>query len=80
MTLPTGYTKALLYNLAVELSLAPQFVKQPLDPQVLRIARETLARVKALNTQIPRLASDAPSFASGGTGALSASDFDSGNF
>ncbi len=43
MSLPDGWERALIYNLALE--LAPEY-KQPPDPSIVKIAGESLGRIK----------------------------------
>jgi len=59
VSLPPGYLKAVQYNLAVELSLMPQFVSVPMKPLVIDIARESKASIKRVNMVHPVLTCDA---------------------
>lgn len=54
-TLAPGYTRAIRYNLAVE--LAPEFGRQ-LDPLILRTASDALAAVKRINVPMIDLTMD----------------------
>jgi hypothetical protein len=52
VTLPTGYLDAVIYNLAVDLSLTPRFVRFPMDPAVVGRAAEYKAALKAHNAEL----------------------------
>lgn len=55
LSLPPGYSRALRYNLAVE--LAPEYGR-PLDPAVIELAIESKSSIKRMNTQINLLGTD----------------------
>jgi hypothetical protein len=52
ISLPPGYLKALIYNLAVE--IAPEYGKQ-IDPLVMKKAIDTKAAIKRINSKQPEL-------------------------
>ncbi|MGH7447900.1 MAG: hypothetical protein ACRELT_10100, partial [Longimicrobiales bacterium] len=56
LVLPQGYTRALMYNLAIE--LAPQFPDATLSPLVIEQAKESKAAIQRLNVPVLELACD----------------------
>lgn len=53
---PTNYTKALRYNLALE--LAPEYGKA-ISPVIAAAANESISQIARINTKIPKMVSDA---------------------